>query len=318
MVAAEGREVTLEAGASLAEFARHRVAQGQWLLERGDETVFRPGAMVRAMPIKPAFIEQSAIRGQSLQLRVKTEDLGHANRGGARLFDAKGHTLDVPLTFTNKAGADDVFTGKIPTRDLKARGFDLKTLQATAFVDAPGAPRIWEEHNHPAIVSAKDDALRDLGPGNMRSVGKQSLPVFSGKLDFETVHQGGPMTGSHTASWETAVTAITYRDEKNFFGGAKTVKLELHPEHTVVEMGPLGGAEISRPGVEDLNAMAIVTLHRQADGSYKASAPANKAFFSAFGEQGMAADALTSIKVALFDPKTGKEDSAFGQDYALR
>jgi hypothetical protein len=63
--------------------------------------------------------------------------------------------------------------------------------------------------------------------------------------------------------------------------------------------------------------MAIVTLTRQADGSYKAHAPANKAFFSAFGEQGMAADSLTAIKVALFDPKTGKEDSAFGSDYAL-
>ncbi len=269
------------------------------------------------MPIKPAFIEQSAIRGRSLQLRVKTEDLGSANRGGAHLFDGQGHTLDVPLSFAHKSGTDDVFTGAIPTKDLKARGFDLKSLQATAFVEVPGHATVWEERNHVAIVAAKDDAVRDLGPGNMRSVGTQSLAVHSGQLTFDTVHQGGPMTGSHTTSWETAVTGVTYRDEKNFFGGAKTVKLELHPEHTVVEMGPLGGPEVSRPGVEDLNAMAIVTLHRQADGSYRAHAPANKAFFSAFGEQGMAADALTAIRVALFDPKTGKEDSAFGQDYSL-
>ncbi len=270
------------------------------------------------MPIKPAFIEQSAIRGTSLQLRVKTEDLGPANRGGAHLFDAKGHTLDVPLTFTNKAGSDDVFTGAIPTKDLKARGFDLKSLQATAFVEVPGAPRIWEEVDHSAVMAAKDDALRDLGPGSMRSVGKQSLPVFSGVLDFELVRQQGPMTGSHTSSWETAVTAVTYRDEKNFFGGARTVKLELHPEHTVVELRWNGIGEVARPGVENLNAMAVVTLQRQADGSYRAAAPLNKAFFSALGEQGMAADPLTSIKVALFDPATGKEDSAFGQDYALR
>ncbi len=270
------------------------------------------------MPIKPAFIEQSAIRGNALQLRVKTEDLGNANRGGAHLFDAKGHTLDVRLDFAHKAGADDVFTGAIPTKTLKAKGFDLQSLQATAFVEVPGKPTIWEERNHTAVVAAKDDAVRDLGPGSMRNVGKSALTVHSGRLDFDTVHQGGPMTGSHTSSWETAITAITYHDDKNFFGGAQTVKLELHPEHTVVELGALGGPEVARPGVEDLNAMAIVTLKRQADGSYRAQAPTNKAFFSAFSEQGMAADPLTAIKVALFDPKSGKEDSAFGQDYALR
>lgn len=269
------------------------------------------------MPIKPAFIEQSAIRGTTLQLRVKTDDLGANNRGGAHLFDAKGHTLDVPLAFARKSGTDDVFAGAVPTKDLKARGFDLKSLQATAYVERPGANTLWEGSNHAVVVAAKDDPVRDLGPGSMRSTGTKTLDVFSGRLTLDTVHQGGPMTGSHTSSWETAVTAIKYEDKKNFFKGAKTVKLELHPEHTVRELGPLGGPEVARAGVENLNAMAIVTLKRQADGSYAAKAPANKAFFSAFSEQGMAADALTAIKVALFDPKTGKEDSAFGSSYDI-
>lgn len=268
------------------------------------------------MPIKPAFIEQSAIRGQKLQLRVKTDDLGQDNKGGAHVFDAKGHTMDVPLAFARKAGTDDVFTGAVPVKELKAKGFDLKTLQATAFVTTPGA-KVWEERNH-VVVTPKDDKLLELGAPNMRSMGKSSVTLHSGPLTLDTVRQGGPMTSSHTSSWETAVTGLSFVDTRNFFGGAKTLKVELHPRHTLVEMAPNGPSEIARPNVENLNEMAVVTLTRQADGRYTASAPANKAFFHAFSENGMAADTLTAIKVAVFDPKTGKEDSDYGNRYDVR
>ena len=265
------------------------------------------------MPIKPAFIEQSTIRGTRLQLQVKTSDLGDNNQGGAHLFDAKGHFLDVSLKFSRKSGNDDVFAGSISTKALKAKGFDLATLQATAFVDVPGSGKQWEGNNH-VIVKPKDDALTDLGNGYQRQAIARTVELFSGTLTLDGVNQQGPMTGSHTTSRQVAVTGATFEDKKNFFKGAAKVKLEIHPEHNQTTMTDYLYEE-SRPNVENRNAMSVVTLVRQADGRYKAEAPANKAFFSALSEQGMSADALTGIKVSVFDPKSGKEDSLFGADY---
>jgi hypothetical protein len=263
---------------------------------------------------KPAFIEQSMIRGQKLHLRVKTDDLGSDNRGRAHVFDATGHATDVPLEFTRKSGDDDVFETSVPLTELRDRGFDVATLQATAAVDVPGRERSWENLDHKVTVVI-EDAVVPLPVTSMRSEYKRTAELFSGTLEADVVNQSAAWTGSHTSRREAAITTLRFQDKSGFFGDAQTLKVELHPQHTRRMYTAAG--EIARGNVEDLNALAVITLRRQPDGAFHADAGPGNALFHAFSEQGMAANSLNAIKVAVFDPGTGKEDTSYGRRYDL-
>jgi hypothetical protein len=170
----------------------------------------------------------------------------------------------------------------------------------------------------PATARNPANAAIDLGAGSERSAFTRTATLYSGELTASLIDQRGPMKGSHTASRETAVTALEFVDRRGFFGGAASVEVDLVPQHTVIDRSSMGGhlVEQRRGGVIDENASVRVRLDRGSDGVYRASANNNQAFFVTDSESGYARRILENIKVAVRGP-AGVEDTAYGARYGL-
>jgi len=175
------------------------------------------------------------------------------------------------------------------------------------------APTDW-----PVTIPRPPSATVDLGVGAERSAYGRTAKIYSGAVTASLINQRGPMTGSHTSSRETAVSALEFVDQRGFFGGAASVEVELVPQHTIIDRSSMGGhlREHRRSGVLDETAAVRVRLDRGSDGVYRAAAGDNRAFFVTDSETGYARRVLEDIKISVRGT-AGVEDTAYGARYGL-
>jgi hypothetical protein len=273
-------------------------------------------------------IPQSAIiyRDQ-LTVQVRTGDFGAQNEAVALVKDKNGRAMELRTEWVRKAGEDDVFEASVPLSYLDRHGLDTTDLSVFSGIGSPGAANIdGSRALKPRLL--EPNATADLGPSVQRSEQQKTVELYGGTLAAGLVHQAGPMTGSHTASRQVAVTGLELREKNGFFGGAPELQIELVPERRITRMQLAGSraVEVTLDGQLDHGARALVTLTRGEDGVYRASAGANKAFFSALSETGYGASALTDIRVSVrslpFANERNEmvgphEDSQYGKGYGL-
>lgn len=170
----------------------------------------------------------------------------------------------------------------------------------------------------PVTTPLQANPVIDLGAGSERGAYSKTADLYSGAVTASLINQRGPMTGSHTSSRETAVTALEFTDQRGFFGGAASVEVELVPQHTLIDRSSMGGhlTEQRRAGVLDESQAVRVRLERGSDGTYRASAPDNKGFFVTSSEVGYARRVLEDIKISVIGA-AGVEDTAYGARYGL-
>lgn len=264
---------------------------------------------------------------RTLKVEVQTNDLGDGNQGGLHIFDQNRQYVDTgsqglpSLAWTRKVGSDDLFTAELSLDDLlKANpNLDLGSLGATAWVDV-GGYRIWEQNDH-RVQAAGQDRLLPLptqGYGHTRRTARAEAASGHVEMDFDT--QG--YQGNKDYTGQTGVTRIRLVPTDNRYDGLSSIEVLLMPEIALTNVRTNWtdwSAPLSNNRFEDHNADNVVTLRRQPDGSFGATAPAGEAFvvqnFGRYYEAGNRE--LSRLSFAFVNPLTNEWDSNQGNNYAF-
>jgi hypothetical protein len=266
------------------------------------------------------FTRLAQRRGSALDFEVQTDDLGNNNQGGVRLFDDKGHVLDAKIgdpkpgvqATWRPEGTDDLFQITVSTQALVTAGFvPTDRIGSTAFVDVDG-DRIWEGAVGEADVYPEQfmpDTLSTLaGQPGMRDVNR----TFNGAditLGLASISNQGDKSWSGT----TGVRSIRLDDTAGAFAGVNQIQALVMPIVRSTDRRVHGDFLDPHPDyvtktVMDLRSEALVTLTRQPDGSFQATAPAGKTFNEVEeAENYMGGSALSAgFEVAFVDPVTNE------------
>ncbi len=276
----------------------------------------------------------------TLSFQLRAEDFaGTKDRGGVRLFDQDGHVLDVPLgwrkTIGNLRGPnDDLWVGNLRVDALPA-GTKLHELRAKGWVDVDqpdgGKHRVWEDGPSVPVTEAARDRLVDIPrevhePAQLDDWRTLSCAMQHGALEL-TQYTCGEMLGSHMVGYHHCLKGARFVDQDGAYAGAETLELLLIPRSRLVDRRDHYGEHGYAPKVyverelRELQQMNRITLRRQSDGSFAASAPELKAFarFLSYDATVYMSDVyqLRGWELALHDPRADAWDSRGGQNYLV-
>ena len=170
----------------------------------------------------------------------------------------------------------------------------MASLQATAYLDIPQANaspyRIWENVNY-TLKTSGVDVTRAIS-ANFGALSNPSPSQMQATLGGGQMTLGYSKTGASddiSYSSNQALTSVTLsKAEGDLFGSPAKLQAVIIP--TMTNADPrMNNGQWSKPPItkqiQDLSDMARITLTRQADGSYAATAPKGKCFFEIAGMQ---------------------------------
>lgn len=246
--------------------------------------------------------------GQFLNVTAKSEDHGPHNEVQVHVWDG-AQADDVPLRWVAKAGTDDVFEGKIPVSDLNNRTFNLFELGATGRMTEPNAGPFWEGRDHTVLPDRHDRtvAIRRRGATNPVQ-GRSEEPVIG---PLEVTVQREPVRGNAQGGTNQAhLTHLRWTNQDPGNPGPEKMEVAIFASLQNHDARGLVSTTDQRRRYN------IITLDRQPDGTYQATAPAGRAFISVQESNGAAGtSALVGFKFALHDPNTGVWDKGLHQEY---
>lgn len=275
--------------------------------------------------------QQSMLHEGNLVVKVRAEDVaGPQDHGGVHIWDTRGNSVDVGLRHdgmvSNRVGpTDEMWAGKIPLGELRSRGLDVNNLVgATGFVDIDKpngqAFRVWERRDHQIRKLPKDDmiAIRENpGPGDKYDTA--AIDTSSGRLTAKRFFDLD-VNAYRSQRNVNALKELSFTDQHNYFGGAEKLQVVVVPRSRHRDRGTGSTAVRVERDMRNLNRMNRITLERQNDGSYRASAPLGKALVVSPDTWAYMGDSekTTGFEIAIVDPSTNRWDSRDGRNYLLK
>lgn len=245
--------------------------------------------------------------GQFLNVTAKSEDHGPHNEVQVHLWDGN-QAGDVPMRWVAKDGSQDVFELKLPVDDLNRNTFNLFELGATGRMTEPHTEPFWEGRDHQVLPERRGRTVNVRHQGPMQPIQGRSVEPWSGPV--EVTVQREPARGNPIQKNRAHLTQIRWTNQDAGDPiGPERMEVAIFAYLESVNQGQRSTIDLRRR-------YNLVTLERQADGSYLATAPAGKSFLSVDEQRGPNGETvLKGFKFALHNPTTGVWDKGLHAEY---
>jgi hypothetical protein len=231
-------------------------------------------------------------RAKEIEIHVRSEDVaGPGDQAHVHFWNDQGVAFDRKVDFErvigNAAGPkDDYWVARIPTSTMPA-GVDVKSLRAKSWLAVQGQSPLWEEAEHKVHrlrVNAQTKLEGNQSPVRRVVEGELAQGKVRLQLDQRQNINGYPdMGGTYVG-----LSGLRFEPKAGEFAGSRTLLAMVVP-HTRLLDREVSQSSLnyswsnkSERNLRDLDARNLLTLRRQADGSFAAEAAAGKAFTSQY------------------------------------